>query len=1025
LKTRRLTQVKQLGVDRILQLTFSDGLYHLFLEFFAGGNVILTDAELNQLAVLRIVPPGEDGSGECRAGARYDATGKPRPGAVTRERVLAALEKAIAADAEVQAADAVKAAGGKKYQKKKKKGDSALKRVLGARLSEFSPVLIEHALLGVGVDPGVKAEEVVGNEELLGKVLEAFKEAEGIVEELTEAEGVQRGYIIAKQPKDTAAPQEKGGEKKKSVAFGSVEAVERDVAEEVQAEGEAKGLVFDDFHPFLPRQFVGIPGLKTLEFEGFNKTVDTFFSSIESQKLESRLREREAAATKRLEAARTDHLKRVEALRDVQDINVRKAQTLEANSYRVEEAIAAVNSLLSQSMDWVAVGRLIESEQRRGNAVAEIIQMPLKLYENTITLKLWEAGEDQDDDDGDFDGFTDDGVTDEEKEEDEISASTKPLTIDVDLSLSAYANSRSYYDQKRNAADKETKTLQSSAKALKSTEKKVAADLKKGLKNEKQLMRPVRKTLWFEKFMFFISSDGYLVLGGRDAQQNEHIYKRHFKRGDVYVHADIRGAASIIVKNNPSTPNAPIPPSTLQQAGSLSVCTSQAWDSKAVLSAWWVHFDQVSKTAPTGEYLGTGSFMVRGRKNFLPPAQLILGYGVLWKVDEESKKKHVRHRVEQEKEDEEEKAAEKAFAEEDAKAKGKIEEAHDEAEDKEDSEDEGFPDAKPESDDEDAFPDAKMDSESANEDTESDFGYEEEGTRAEEASDRYGLIASNAAALEEPIAPILTAVASSDPGPRHLSAKQRRDLKKGKPIIASIPVFSQEPSRSSTPNTAASKSAPLPRGKRAKAKRAAHRYAHQDEEDRELALSLLGANISPSTASDPTTAEGKKETPEERNARLREQHRRAQAAGLEEEARRHGGDEGADDQEEEHEIATTPLDAFVPDPYDDDVLLDAIPVCAPWGAMGRFKYRAKMTPGAQKRGKAVRDVWSGWLAEKSRMKGKEKELVAGWREQEVVACVCVGKVKVLSGGASADKGKGKAAGGKGGKAGRGKGNKRK
>lgn len=28
---------------------------------------------------------------------------------------------------------------------------------------------------------------------------------------------------------------------------------------------------------------------------------------------------------------------------------------------------------------------------------------------------------------------------------------------------------------------------------------------------------------------------------------------------------------------------------------------------------------QVSKTAPTGEYLTTGSFMIRGKKNYLPP----------------------------------------------------------------------------------------------------------------------------------------------------------------------------------------------------------------------------------------------------------------------------------------------------------------------------------------------------------------------------------------------------------------------
>jgi hypothetical protein len=57
-----------------------------------------------------------------------------------------------------------------------------------------------------------------------------------------------------------------------------------------------------------------------------------------------------------------------------------------------------------------------------------------------------------------------------------------------------------------------------------------------------------------------------------------------------------------------------------------------AWDSKILSSAYWVHHDQVSKSAPTGEYLTTGSFMIRGKKNFLPSTQLIAGFGILFKV---------------------------------------------------------------------------------------------------------------------------------------------------------------------------------------------------------------------------------------------------------------------------------------------------------------------------------------------------------------------------------------------------------
>jgi len=56
----------------------------------------------------------------------------------------------------------------------------------------------------------------------------------------------------------------------------------------------------------------------------------------------------------------------------------------------------------------------------------------------------------------------------------------------------------------------------------------------------------------------------------------------------------------------------PVPPKTLNEAGTMAICHSAAWDAKVITSAWWVNNDQVSKTAPSGEYLTTGSFMIRG-----------------------------------------------------------------------------------------------------------------------------------------------------------------------------------------------------------------------------------------------------------------------------------------------------------------------------------------------------------------------------------------------------------------------------
>ena len=40
-----------------------------------------------------------------------------------------------------------------------------------------------------------------------------------------------------------------------------------------------------------------------------------------------------------------------------------------------------------------------------------------------------------------------------------------------------------------------------------------------------------------------------LQLGGRDAQQNELIVKRYMREGDIYVHADLHGASSVVIKN--------------------------------------------------------------------------------------------------------------------------------------------------------------------------------------------------------------------------------------------------------------------------------------------------------------------------------------------------------------------------------------------------------------------------------------------------------------------------------------------
>jgi predicted ribosome quality control (RQC) complex YloA/Tae2 family protein len=988
LRTRRVTSVAQIGTDRIIDIQFSDGQYHLFLEFYAGGNIVLTDNELNIIGLLRNVDEGAEHE-RYRLGLPYNLELRQNYGGVpplTKDRVRAGLEKAIERQSQDQSTKKIK----------RKPGD-ALRKALAVTITEFPPVVLDHVFEVTGFDKTVQPSEVLENEETLDKLMAVFEEATKVLADITSAE-TATGYIVCKRTKKATAD---------AAGDGKAE------------EDKAKGLMYDDFHPFKPKQLENNPDNVFLEFTGFNKTVDEFFSSIEGQKLESKLNEREELAKKRLESARQEHARRIGSLQQTQELNVTKAQAIEANLDRVEEATAAVNGLIAQGMDWIEVERLIEMEQSRNNPVAEIIKLPLKLEENTVTLLLSDYSYEEEEEMGDVtesdNSDSEDEVDDKKKSTRDSQREDKRLTVDIDLSLSGWSNARQYYDQKRVAATKQEKTEQASTKALKSTEQRIQADLKKGLKQEKAVLRPVRKQLWFEKFIYFISSDGYLVLGGKDAQQNELLYRRHLKKGDIYVHADLHGAASVIIKNNPGLAEFEIPPSTLSQAGNLSVCTSGAWDSKAVMSAWWVNADQVSKTAPTGEYLTTGGFMIRGKKNFLPPAQLLLGFAVIWQISEESKGKHVKHRLQNDDvrgmtQEANSKAAANDDSDDDFPDAGK-----------DDASDDEFPDVKDEgksdeSDDDDDLPDAKDDASPASEGatTPEERSNPLQPKAAQQSDDDTSSSASESEGEEETVdkdeesKPEVSETAQPQSQGKKAGGKGKGDNSKNIP---------NQPKQNK----------PV-RGKRGKAKKAAQKYADQDDEDRQLAMEILGSKAAEEKRDAEEEEKAKKaESAEAAKERRRLQHEKAQREGLEaEEIRRLNLEEGIEALDEEESTAVTQLDAYVGTPLAGDELLEAIPVCAPWAALAKYKYKVKLQPGAQKKGRAIREIMDSWtkagavskwvdptMTDTERIWPRELELIKNWKDVEVIGVLPVSKVRVMMSGGAHGSGGGSGGGQKG------------
>ncbi|MGA9840290.1 MAG: ribosome rescue protein RqcH [Thermoplasmata archaeon] len=136
-----------------------------------------------------------------------------------------------------------------------------------------------------------------------------------------------------------------------------------------------------------------------------------------------------------------------------------------------------------------------------------------------------------------------------------------------------------------------------------------------------------KKPHWFERFRWFITSEGAVAVAGRDASSNDLIVRRNMKDGDLYVHADLHGAASVVVKH-PAPGDPPVTELSLREAGQWAVVFSKAWRAGlASASAFWVNHDQVSKAGASGEFVARGSWAIHGTKHVMRdlPTELALG----------------------------------------------------------------------------------------------------------------------------------------------------------------------------------------------------------------------------------------------------------------------------------------------------------------------------------------------------------------------------------------------------------------
>lgn len=271
-----------------------------------------------------------------------------------------------------------------------------------------------------------------------------------------------------------------------------------------------------------------------------------------------------------------------------------KGEIIYSNYTSIENIINVVNGARSKDYSFKEIGKTLKKAKKDGMAEAQIYESIDKL--GVLTLNI---------DDTSF---------------------------VIDPKITIPENAENYYEKAKKAKRK----IKGALIAIENTKKQLEdIKAKKDVAMERVAVpkKRVKKNLkWYEKLRWFLSSDGTLVVGGRDANSNENVVKKYLEPNDIYLHADIHGASSTAIKLNGSELN----DNLLKESGEFAASFSSAWSlGFTSQDVFWVHPDQVSKTPESGEFLAKGSFVIRGHRNYIRGARVKLAIGI---VDYEGKR---------------------------------------------------------------------------------------------------------------------------------------------------------------------------------------------------------------------------------------------------------------------------------------------------------------------------------------------------------------------------------------------------
>jgi len=334
----------------------------------------------------------------------------------------------------------------------------------------------------------------------------------------------------------------------------------------------------------LPFDLIRYSGFEKEYFDSFNTALDEFFGKKALEQVEevkaAQKKEKTLGVYERRLLQQEDSLSKFE--KEIEKNNT-LAETVYANYQVIEELLSVLNGARSKGYSWDEIRSILKQAKKAVPAAQKITNIDPRT--GTVAVNL-------------------DGKS-----------------VNIDIRKTVPQNAQEYYEKVKKFSKKKDGAIKAIENTRKAMEKKAVAKAAKAGRK----LQASRKKHWYDRFRWFVSSDGFFVVGGRDADTNEDIFKKYLEKRDLVFHTQTPGAPLTVIK----TGGEEVPESTLYEAAQFAVSYSSLWKAGHFSGdCYWVKAEQVSKTPESGEYVKKGAFIIRGERNYFKDIPLGVAVGL-------------------------------------------------------------------------------------------------------------------------------------------------------------------------------------------------------------------------------------------------------------------------------------------------------------------------------------------------------------------------------------------------------------